>query len=303
MPIRETIGLAKDSVVQGLLVNIQTPTPEPEPDVNGLLRVDHWHLTAYIDDDLIIDAPDSYFLSQPDNGFVWPDNWIVDAATAGYGLDPVWGAGPVDTTYGPFFAGGSFWLPWWKNIYWDSASDLLNNMQGTDILPFTDPFTSHSIQTYTGGSGKAMRGGVSDGFASLLGDETYERDDIGTMWTALYDVSSYHMGGGNAHTNGISFEVPSQSWTPWGGAVSYSFGPYQSLFLPLQDGDDHIEHDWSLSHLLYTLGGPAGDYTTGPGFATTMSVDDTDFHTIKIEVTYNGHDYGVIEPGQFTPYD
>lgn len=276
----------------------------PPPPAHGLLRADHWHLTTYVDGQLIIDAPDAYFFSQPDNGFVWPSNWLVDSTTAGYSFFPVWGATPVDTVWGPTFSGGSFWFPWWKNIYWPDASSLLNNMQGSNILPFTDFSGSHSIQNYTPGTGKAMRGGsFSNGTATLFGNTSYQRSGVGTMWTALYDVSTKNMGQGNATVNGMGFVSPSQGWTPWSGAFTQNYPFYQGLILPLQDGADHNVWSWNMfGGLLQIDGGPGGDHTTGPGFATTMSVTDVAFHTIKWEVTYNGHDYVDLPPGVSNPY-
>lgn len=310
MPQKKLIGLTTDPETRGMIIGMDEeilppPPPPVDPDAHGLLRADHWHLTTYIDGDMIIDAPDCYAFSQPDNGFVWPANWLVDQATAGYSFYPVWNATPIDTVWGPIFAGGDHWRPWWKNIYWPDASSLLNAMQGSNILPFTDVFGSHSIQNYTPGSGKAMRGGSSTyGTATLFGDPSYQYSDIGTMLTCLYDVSTKNMGQGNAQTDGMGFKSSSGGWTPWDGEFAISRPWYQGLFLPLQDGSDGNVWAWSMlgGSVLQLGGGPGGDPTTGPGFATTMSVGDASFHTIKWEVTYNGHDYVDLPPGVSNPY-
>lgn len=283
-----------------------TPTPPPPPPdeiPDGQMRADIWHYTLYCDGQMVFDYPDAYILSPPDNGFVWPDDWLAGGRVPGSlgGVNVAFMAYPSTYISGPWFAGGGNWFPFIRNAYWDGT--LLQTFQGgsglSGISPFVDPFGSWFVRTYTGtGGGRAAQGSFSgSGTMWLNNGLAYRRSTKNVMYVAQWDLSTYHMQQGNAILLGTAVEPITYMWNPWGGYgtpgdVNFWIG--MGIILPLVDGSggtaEGSPHSWYF--------GPAGSspfqtrtVTTGPGHSITMSNNDGTFHTMKIEATYLGHQY------------
>jgi len=275
------------------------------PTPHGLLRADHWAIDVYSNSVLLFHIPDCYAFSQPDNGFVFTGDWLnVTALQSMYGgIIPTWLAFPTNYVWGPFFFGGDSWRFWIKNVYWDEVPTLLNNMQGSNVNPFTNFSGSFAINTFPGG-GKAARPNSFDSstYMDLEGDSSYQRNAIGTTYIAKYDLSPYQMGQGNIISNGMIFRA-AQDWNPAQGASGLNTSNQLKVQLPLTDGADNNVWAWSLTSGFFKLsGGPGGNMTTGPAFSTSMSVGDQFFTTIEWDIIYNGHEYVDLPPGIRNPY-
>lgn len=276
------------------------PPPPPIPD--GQMRADIWHWTVYCDSQVVFDFPNMYCLSPPDNGYVWPPDWLaggrVPLALASSGHNTSFPGDPISYISGPNFYGANVWLPWIRNAYWDGA--LLNSLQGgtgvsTAYSPFVDSHGSWTITPYLGaGGGRAARGSVSqtDGRLWLNDVSTYHRGSVGVTYTAQWDISTYQIGQGNAAPVGMTIEFVARRWTPWAGYSTFPPNQFsaQNITLPLIDGTggsaEGSPHSWD-----FQGGFIERTRTTGPGYSITMSNADSTWHTMKLDATHLSHEY------------